>query len=84
MKLGFVHEDGAGGVNYTWCDVGEHNMHEHNGFRAAIEEGCAAVGWDRSSEWHFCFPAFEVHLGPSLILCKPEGGTPVLPGFIGW
>ena len=83
MKLGFVREDGAGGVNMTFSDVGEHNLDEEDGFRAAVTEGCAALGLERS-EWAFKMPAFHMEWDIHLILCKPEGGTPVLPGFMLW
>ncbi len=81
MKLGFVYEDGTGGVTCVLCDVeDEHDLDEEDGFRAAVTEGCVAIGWNRS-EWNFRFPHVEVNLGVMLIMSRPHGGTPVLPEF---
>jgi len=82
MKLWFVHEDGTGGVKMQFCDVDEHDLDEEDGFRAAVTQGCAAVGWNRT-EWDFRFPAAELECGHTLIMCRPKGGTPVLPAFAG-
>ena len=82
MKLGFVFEDGLGGVKMQFCDVDEHDVDEHDGFRAAVSQGCAAVGWTRT-EWDFRYPAEELACGHTLIMCRPKGGTPVLPAFGG-
>jgi len=83
MKLGFVYEDGTGGVTCTLCDVAdEHDLDEEDGFRAAVTEGCVAVGWTRT-EWDFRFPHVEVSQGVMLIYCRPKAGTPVLPAFAG-
>ena len=82
MKLGFVYEDGTGGVTCMHFDVhDEHDLDEADGFRAAVTEGCAAVGWTRS-EWFFMFPHKEGQ-EVKLVLCRPMGGTPVLPAFGG-
>ena len=80
MKLGVVYEDGTGGLTVTVSDVGEHDVDDEDGFSAAVEEGCAAVGW--RPEWEFCYPASHMESGYKLILCRPQGGTPVLPAFM--
>ena len=81
MKLGFVHEDGTGGVTCVLCEVeDEHDLHEEDGFRAAVTEGCAALGRTRG-EWEFKFPHEELSQGVRLIKCRPRGSTPVLPAF---
>ena len=81
MKLGFVYEDGAGGVNMTWfADVGEHDLADDDGFRAAVEEACAVLGWTRP-EWDFRYPAIDMEDACKLIMCRKKGSTPVLPGF---
>ena len=80
MKLGFCYEDGIGGVKFMFSDVGEHDVESEDGFRAAVTEGCAAVGWTRT-EWDFRFPAAQLECGHVWIMCRPKGGTPVLPGF---
>jgi hypothetical protein len=81
MKLGFVYEDGTGGVTCVVCDVEDHDLDEPDDFLAAVSEGCAAVGWTRS-EWFFMFPHKEGQ-EVKLVLCRPMGGTPVLPAFGG-
>jgi hypothetical protein len=81
MRLGFVYEDGTGGVTVRLCEVDdEHDLDEEAGFRAAVTEGCAALGWTRG-EWEFKFPHEELSQGFMLIKCKPRGGTPALPAF---
>ena len=81
MKLGFCYEDGTGGVTVVLCDVDdEHDLDEEAGFRAAVTEGCAAMGWTRG-EWEFKFPHEELSQGVMLIKCKPRGGTPALEAF---
>ena len=92
MRLGFVNilhflePDAAGGVTAEVCDVqDEHDLDEEAGFRAAVTEGCAALGWTRT-EWEFKFPHEPADQGIMLILCKPKGITPalepVLPEFM--
>jgi hypothetical protein len=81
MKLGFVHEDGAGGVKFAFCDVGEHDLNEDEGFCYAVEEACAALGWTRP-EWDFRHPVFEEMEWCKLILCRLKDSTAVLPGFM--
>ena len=80
MKLGFVYEDDTGGVTFVLCEVEDHDMDEVDGFLAAVSEGCASVGWTRS-EWFFMFPHKDGGQGVKLVLCRPMGGTPVLPAF---
>jgi hypothetical protein len=82
MKLGFVYEDGTVGVTGVVCDVEDHDLDEADDFLAAVSEGCAAVGWTRS-EWYFMFPHKDGGQGVKLVLCRPMGGTPVLPAFGG-
>jgi hypothetical protein len=60
--------------------VVEHDLDEEAGFRAAVTEGCAALGWTRT-EWEFKFPHEPADQGIMLILCKPKGSTPALEAF---
>ena len=87
MRLGFVNilhfldPDATGGVAAEVCDVqDEHDLDEEAGFRAAVTEGCAALGWTRA-EWEFKFPHEPADQGIMLILCKPKGSTPALEAF---
>jgi len=87
MRLGFVNilhfldPDATGGVTVQECEVqDEHDLDEEAGFRAAVTEGCAALGWTRT-EWDFKFPHEDSGHGFMLILCKPRGSTPALEAF---
>ncbi len=87
MRLGFVnilhflHPDATGGVTVQLCEVeDEHDLDEEAGFRAAVTEGCAALGWTRT-EWDFKFPHEPLDQGIMPILCRPKGSTPALEAF---
>ncbi len=81
MRLGFVYEDGTGGVTVRLFEVDdEHDLDEEAGFRAAVTEGCAALGWTRE-EWEFKFPHEELSQGVMLIKCRARGVTPTAPAF---
>ena len=81
MKLGFVYEDGTGGVTCALCDVDdEHDLDEDAGFRAAVSEGCRQLDWCRE-EWEFRVPAEPLPCGHVVIKCRPRGATPALPAF---
>jgi hypothetical protein len=81
MRLGFVYPDATGGVTVQLCEVeDEHDLDEEAGFRAAVTEGCAALGWTRS-EWDFKFPHQDGGQGVMLILCKLRGSTPAVEAF---
>jgi hypothetical protein len=81
MMLGFVYPDATGGVTVQLCEVeDEHDLDEEAGFRAAVTEGCAILGWTRG-EWEFLFPHEPVSQGIMLIKCRARGSTPALPAF---
>jgi hypothetical protein len=81
MRLGFLNilpfldPDATGGVAVQLCEVqDEHDLDEEAGFRAAVTEGCAALGWERTA-WDFKFPHQDSGHGFMLVLCKPKGST---------
>ncbi len=81
MRLGFVYPDATGGVTVRVCEVeDEHDLDEEAGFRAAVTEGCAILGWNRT-EWDFRFPHDDGGQGVMLILCRARGSTQTLPAF---
>jgi hypothetical protein len=82
MKLAFVRE-GEGFLDVTVSTVGEHDVDDDEGFWLAVAEGCVAAGWN-SDDWDFCLPAshMDMQWGCKVILCRPKGGTPVLPEFM--
>ena len=81
MRMAFVLENGADGVACVLCEVAdEHDLDEDAGFRAAVTEGCAALGWNRT-EWDFRFPHEDGGQVVMLILCRPRGDTPTAPAF---
>ena len=83
MKLGFVYEDGAGGVTCALCDVDDgHDLDGDAGFRAAVSEGCGQLAWNRT-EWDFRFPAERLQCGAVIVKCRPRGGAPALEAFAG-
>ena len=82
MKLAFVRE-GVDCLDVTVTNVGEHDVDDEEGFWLAVVEGCVAAGW-YSDDWDFCSPAshMDMQWGCKVILCRPKGGTPVLPEFM--